>query len=90
MIISARSPKCIHDPDGRHYASNCVNCPTDNVEYQRWCAFWDDVPYAWQLDEPKPGAMFRSGHWEIRDSGELVDDGVVLAYLRDMGVTVLG
>ena len=89
MIIHARSPKCIHDPDGRQPASGCINCPTDNVEYQRWCAFWDALPYVWQWDEPKSDELLYSGHWEVRDTGERVDAGVVLAHTRAMGVTVI-
>ena len=91
--MSARSPDCIHDnrPEGqRHAASNCRTCPTDNPEYQRWCAFWDVLPYRWEWDAPKPGAVWFSGHWEVRESGEPVDAEVVLAHLRGMGVTVVG
>jgi len=92
MLVSARSPDCIHSEPGgvRHAASNCSTCPTDNAEYQRWCAFWDALPYVWCWDQPAPGAVLYSGHWEIRDTGEPVAYEAVLAHLRGMGVTVLG
>jgi hypothetical protein len=91
-MISARSPKCIHGTRGgvEHAASNCRTCPTDNAEYQRWCTFWDALPYAWRWDKPKPGAIVVYGHWEIRESGEPVNAEVVLSHLRGMAVTVVG
>lgn len=92
MIISARSPDCIHDsaPAGeRHAASSCATCPIDNEEYRRWCEFWDSLPYVWQWDPPKPDALVFFGHWEDRATGARVSDAVVLDHLRGMGVTLV-
>ena len=94
MIISAGSPDCIHIRPSEGVrpsaASNCSTCPTDNLEYQKWCAFWDSLPYMWQWDAPKPGAIFYGGHWEIRETGEPVAEEIVRAYVHNMGVTVVG
>ena len=91
MIISARSPDCIHSPsDARQPASACITCPIDNPEYQRWCEFWDALPYAWQWDKPeRPGDRFYGGHWEVRATGERVTGDLVESHLRGMGVTVV-
>ena len=92
MMVSARSPDCIHDnrPEGRRQpASSCINCLGENAAYQRWCAFWDALPYVWQWDKPEPGALFFSGHWAVRETGERVVAEIVLAHLRGEGVTVV-
>jgi hypothetical protein len=92
VIISVRSPDCIHDyaPVGsRQAASNCTTCPTDNVQYQRWCEFWDSLPYMWQWDPPKPDSFLIQGHWEERTTGIWVADAVVVDHLRSINVTVV-